>query len=669
MAKQDEGFITGRVTDAGGNPIHRAEVVITIAPAARRAAAEKAAEKETDEVTTGATEPILTDRDGFFRSGPLKSRATYDVSTYAFGIKVDAQTRTVEPGCECDVSVTAKDLDLTVVPVSEESPMVGKHFAMTVRCGAANARSQWRAFPDARASDADEEQGNFLPLRPGALKIEHRAKGNGKGPGGDAEVLSSTAMPVNDAPLQRIGGNVNVALSRTAVYRTEDQALWAAIRDRTNAISFHRYRHFLDRVLGIVEEDSSELPNERRRIEDVRRRIENLETHLHGVGAYHVLKTATEAFLLLEAGVRFGRGERAERRFPVDAESNRLGELVDLRDLEERLTQYLGHPRQLPYIKRVVRAAFAKTDPSPLMCDRVLTARVDEPILLELIWSYWHEEGMLMQTLNAVAMRFQNVRAQGDRDPLAYLEIDPLRPLNNVLWGFIQDEPNRLTVSRRAYEYAHAYGMSLYGKAVQSLAPADSRSKFVEAFHNLLHLSSVFYKEDNDTTVIADGYPLLNALKEVHLLLAQGAHNQFGDLPWTARVEMMLAEWMLARPEMRDFIQARVMVPYKEAWMPQVDTMKTLQGWSDVTVTHFRDLGVYGEQILLGVRYGDWIGINDEDSAKNWARYWRPEIQGYLHAYRAVTGIDLTNPDSVDATVPAVHLQKRLSFQQQQRIR
>jgi hypothetical protein len=97
--------------------------------------------------------------------------------------------------------------------------------------------------------------------------------------------------------------------------------------------------------------------------------------------------------------------------------------------------------------------------------------------------------------------------------------------------------------------------------------------------------------------------------------------------------------------------------------MPQVDTMKTLQGWSDVTVTHFHDLATFGEQILLSVRYGDWIDLNDENHAKNWARYWRPEIQSYIHAYRTVTGIDLTNPDTVDYTMPAVHLQKRLAMQ------
>ena len=101
-------------------------------------------------------------------------------------------------------------------------------------------------------------------------------------------------------------------------------------------------------------------------------------------------------------------------------------------------------------------------------------------------------------------------------------------------------------MKRRAYEYDHQYGLTVYGRAVPGLQPADSRSKFLEAFHNLLHLAYVFYKEDNDTTVIADGFPLLNALQEVHMLLAQGAHNQFGDLPWTARAEMLIRR---LRPE------------------------------------------------------------------------------------------------------------------------
>jgi len=77
--------------------------------------------------------------------------------------------------------------------------------------------------------------------------------------------------------------------------------------------------------------------------------------------------------------------------------------------------------------------------------------------------------------------------------------------------------------------------------------------------------------------------------------------------------------------------------------MGPVDAMKSLQGWSDVSATHFRDLAVYGEQILLSVRYGGWVDVVDENHAGSWARFWRPEIQRYLYAYRAVTGVDLTN--------------------------
>ena len=143
--------------------------------------------------------------------------------------------------------------------------------------------------------------------------------------------------------------------------------------------------------------------------------------------------------------------------------------------------------------------------------------------------------------------------------------------------------------------------------------------------------------------MIADGFPVLNALRETHLMLAEGAHNQFGDLPSTARAEMLIMQWLLARPEMRDFLGGRTMVPYEEDWMDRVDTMKPMQGWTDVSVTHFRDMGVFGEQILLSIRYGNWSVVNDPQQAANWARYWRPEIQRYTHAYRSATGVDLTD--------------------------
>jgi hypothetical protein len=480
-------------------------------------------------------------------------------------------------------------------------------------------------------------------------------RGSAVTPGRDPVVLTGTGR-VRAQRLGR-GDTLRVSLQRPAAVRTRDQAFWSLIRSCTGQISGARYAEFIERVL--CAQDTRFLGRGSVLASRLVRDARDLQPFSYGVGAYELLKTATQVFLLLECG-----GCHAEiKNLDPDDESQRFGEQVTLEDLRTRLCAYIPHG-QLPYIKRVLDSAFlGEKEVASLHCYGVLSSRIQVPCLLELIWSYWHEEGMLVQSIGAVARRFQNVRARGDRDPLAHLEIDPLRPLGNLLWGYIQDEPNLLSVKRRAYEYDHQYGLQLYGKAVPPLRSADSRSKFLEAFHHLLHRCSIFYKEDNDTTVIADGFALLNALQEVHILLAEGANNQFGDLPWTARAEMLMQQWLLSRPEMRDFLQGRRMVPYKEPWMATVDTMKSLQGWTDIPVTHFRDLGVYGEQILLTIRYGDWIDVNNEEAAKNWARSWRPEVQGYLHAYRAVTGMDLTNAEMVDHTMPAIHLQKRLAMQ------
>jgi hypothetical protein len=264
--------------------------------------------------------------------------------------------------------------------------------------------------------------------------------------------------------------------------------------------------------------------------------------------------------------------------------------------------------------------------------------------------------------MNAIARRFQNIRVNGARDPLASMEISGLFPLSNLLWGYIQDEQHRLSIVRRSFEYDHQYGISLQGKAVPPVSSADSRSKFIEAFHHLLNLASVFFRQDDDTTVRADGFPLLNALREVHLLLSQGAHNQFGDLPSTARQEMLEQQWILSRPEFSQFLPTRVSVGYPEAWMDRVDAMKSLQGWNDTSVTHFNNLAVFGERILLSIRYGAWSQVNQHpQNAANWARDWRAEIQGYIHAYRAVTGVELSSNDSqrVDSTPPSIHLANR----------
>ena len=124
-----------------------------------------------------------------------------------------------------------------------------------------------------------------------------------------------------------------------------------------------------------------------------------------------------------------------------------------------------------------------------------------------------------------------------------------------------------------------------------------------------------------------------------------------------------MMEWLLARPEMREFLPGRIMVDYPEPWMDHVESMKTLQGWTDTSILHFRDLSIHGEKLLLSIRYGLWTNVIEPDQAANWARYWRPEIQGYTHAYRTVTGADLT--DRPEATMPSLLLQQRLPGAQQ----
>jgi len=472
-----------------------------------------------------------------------------------------------------------------------------------------------------------------------------------------------------------------VTMQRSGTFATKDQALWVAIRNRTSALDFTLYQRFINHIFCCNDDghDVSNILDTIGKRQDLEAFWGNPQEHLplsiHGPYAYALLKLATQVFLTFECGVVIRDHEWGYNLFDIDNERIRLNDFsVSLTDLQARLRQYLtpfDSQAVLPYLDRILQTLLLlspQRDKEILpYCYGILQHRLTCPSLLELIWSYWHEEGMLVQTINAIAFRFQN-RRSAPRDPLGELELDPLRPLNNLLWGLIQDEHNRLTVARRAYEYDHHYGLTIIGKAVPNMATADSRSKFIEAFHNLLYRTAVFYREDSDTTVIADAFPLLNALKEVHLLLAEGAHNQFGDLPWTARAEMLSMQWLLARPEMREFLRGRYMVPYQEMWMGAVDSMKKLQGWTDTTITHFHELAVTGERILLSIRYGDWVDIeNTQEQAKNWARYWKPEIQRYMHGYQAITGVDLmadvtdTRNAAERFLQPSVLLQRRLS--------
>ena len=421
-------------------------------------------------------------------------------------------------------------------------------------------------------------------------------------------------------------------------------ALWNVIEHSTQRLSFRRYLHFMDEVLqpGIAREGAPAEPFLKRDSAYPRK------YNVYGSDAYVLVREATTLFLMQETGRRddvVWAFQRQEEMDPIQAEAMHRAYIEILTDSPD--------PRMIPYIALIRRKLAEVPIKSEFVLGTsprdygILRGRVDSPAMIELIWSYWLEQGMLVQTMNAIALRFQNKRSPELADALLHLALDPLRPCANLMWGWLQDEGNRLTVSRRAYEYEQEYGLTLAGKAVPDVTSIDRRSRFIECFHNLLRECTAFFKTRDDLTVKADGFPLLNSINDVHLILAEGACNQYGDLGWMARAEMMVMQWLLARPEYREFLGGRIMVPYAEPWMDRVDTMRMLQRWGDVSITSFDYLAHYGEQILLSLRFGNWSQITDAGTAAAWADKWRSAIQTYVHHYRRVTGVDI-GVDMVD---------------------
>ncbi|MBV6443604.1 MAG: hypothetical protein DYG98_18695 [Haliscomenobacteraceae bacterium CHB4] len=468
---------------------------------------------------------------------------------------------------------------------------------------------------------------------------------------------------------------------------TEDVALWVMIKKGTDELSFSRYLKYMDTIFcgesnysisGELKEKAGHL-NTRR------------SSPFMNVDAYRAVKIATEAFVMVNCMV--SRPFTSEEIEDLSKNVRLVNGVPDETELSNYFNRYKesvnGGGAAIPYLAVIRRKlsnegikvssfedAFerylnpANSNGEELSCYGIISDKLTRPCFLELIWSYWHEESMMVQGLNAICRRFQNIRGPGKVDPLANLEIDPLRPLNNLMWGYIQDNQHLLSVRRRAYEYNHHYGITLKGEAARDLRFADPRSKFIEAFHTLLNLASRFFKQADDMTVQPDGFPILNGLRETHLILSEGAHNQYGDLPSTARAEMLMEQWLLARPEFREFLPTRIMVAYPEPWMDRVAALNQLMGHTKTSVLHFNYLAIFGEKILLSIRFGDWANpSNRADAAATWANFWRLEIQGYIHSYRAVTGVDLSADgvmagQRVDAQQPSVHLFRRLAEQQ-----
>jgi hypothetical protein len=435
--------------------------------------------------------------------------------------------------------------------------------------------------------------------------------------------------------------STNVTLQRPGIEPTADQVLWDYISN--HALYFQEYEKFIDTILSgpdnIIANRKGKFFDNNPDADDLshNRQVSKIRSPFIKSEEYNLIKFATDFYMLAKFGLN-----------PLQVSSYTKNKV-------------------LPYYDIIIDKIRDDVDLKNLAGDSYdrEVERLENPIMIELIWNYWMEQGMLVQTMNVINLHFQNIKVTRYPSPLDRMHTDPLRPLSHILWGNIQDEQHRLSLPRRVSEYDHEYGLALTGRAVPQVNFSDTRVKFLEAFHNLLNLSFVYSKESDDTTYIADAFPILTALREVHLLLAEGNHNAYGNLTWTARQEMMMQQYILARPEMREFLGGRIMVPYPETWMDRVDTMRHIMGWGATSILHFYELALHGEQILLSIRYGNWSDATlDRTDAANWAQKFRNSIYRYIHAYRTVTGVDLSaekiQSTELFALQPTYLIQQRL---------
>ena len=179
-------------------------------------------------------------------------------------------------------------------------------------------------------------------------------------PAGRAVPVSGPPGPNGDpqpVPVS-VASSVPVQLQRSESSPSDDQAFWAAIRDRTAAIGFDAYEDFIETCLcQAPPEENSNGP---------------CDAHpadlLHfGVDGYRRLRTATEAFLILHCGLV----PEVSSFDPVD-ERSRFGRAVSAGEVGTILNRYLANG-ELPYILGLLGPEELASQSISPYCDTVLT--------------------------------------------------------------------------------------------------------------------------------------------------------------------------------------------------------------------------------------------------------------------------------------------------------
>src|SRR6185295_10630817 len=159
----------------------------------------------------------------------------------------------------------------------------------------------------------------------------------------------------NGSALDPVNVTAAVFLREDDPELTADAALWAAIRNRTDAIQGDRYEEFIKQVLCLDygTKGASCLP-EKLTGSQIGTSLKAKRAELigatsgYGVDAYNLLKYATQAFLLLEAGVVIKLP-----RFPLNEAEKHLT-INDI--VPDEIRTFLATLVPLPYLQRVVAA-------------------------------------------------------------------------------------------------------------------------------------------------------------------------------------------------------------------------------------------------------------------------------------------------------------------------
>ena len=291
--------------------------------------------------------------------------------------------------------------------------------------------------------------------------------------GGPARLTrsSATSTPPSGAP-SRSAGTSTSACQRTATGPRPTCRSGQAIREQHRALSFNNYLRFMDLIF--CGTGSSNRPSSSR--------IASAEGDSVPQGA------AAEATAALHRHRRLPRGQGGDRGLR-DRELRRLGAATRGRSTTRATGDFCAR-RDLPFPSNGLDAGVRRGLPGAVRGRRARQANAAVPghdpaqssPTSPSSWSaststpdpgervLRHPAGEADQPLPAradlvVLARGRHARPDDERrsrgasrtsaapaapDPLANLEIDPLRPLNNLLWGYMQDEQHRLTRRRGA---------------------------------------------------------------------------------------------------------------------------------------------------------------------------------------------------------------------------